>query len=151
MAVMHMLEEIGSPQQAEQWVLSRLERKIKIPGFGHRVYRCEDPRVNILRENSREITTKSGTSRLFETAQAVEQVMLANTKVFPNVDFYTAPLYHAMGIPLDLFTPIFAISRTVGWTAHILEQWADNRLIRPRANYSGPALTVYVPMEKRLS
>jgi citrate synthase len=149
MEVMKMLQDIGSPEQAEKWVLDKLAAKGKIPGFGHRVYRCEDPRVHILRKEAESITGKAGEQALYGIAKEVERVMAANSKVFPNVDFYTAPLYHAMGLPLELFTPIFAISRTVGWTAHILEQWGNNRLIRPRAHYTGPSLIKYVPMGKR--
>jgi citrate synthase len=147
--VMVMLEEIGSPEKAADWIVPRLEKKLKIPGFGHRVYRCEDPRATVLRKTVQEITAFTGEGRHYEIAQAVEQVMLANSKVFPNVDFYSAPLYHAMGIPVELFTPIFAISRTVGWTAHIMEQWKHNRLIRPTANYTGPALTPYMDFGSR--
>lgn len=148
--VMRMLEQIGTPAQAEQWVLAQLAEKRKIPGFGHRVYRCEDPRVGILRKYTERITRKVGDTRYFDITREVERTMLAHSKVFPNVDFYTASLYHAMGLPLDLFTPIFAISRAVGWTAHILEQWSNNRLIRPRANYIGPAPVKYVSIESRM-
>ncbi len=148
--VMKMLEQIGTADQAESWVLERLADKSKIPGFGHRVYRCEDPRVPILREYTRRITSQTKETRLFEIAVAVEQTMLSHSKVFPNVDFYTAPLYNAMGIPPELYTPIFAISRTVGWTAHVLEQWSNNKLIRPRAEYTGPALLEFLPIEDRI-
>ena len=144
-----MLEEIGTADQAEKWVLDKLADNAKIPGFGHRVYRCEDPRVPILREYAERITSKIGDTRLFEIAMAVEQTMLSHSKVFPNVDFYTAPLYNAMGIPPELYTPIFAISRTVGWTAHVLEQWSNNKLIRPRAEYTGPSLLKFMPIENR--
>jgi citrate synthase len=148
--VMYMLEEIGEPEQAEKWVRDRLSEKRKIPGFGHRVYRCEDPRVAILRKYAERITDKAGDTRYFEITREVEKAVLANTRVFANVDLYTASLYHAMGLPLDLFTPIFAISRTVGWTAHILEQWSNNRLIRPRAHYVGHSPVKYVPIDSRL-
>jgi citrate synthase len=148
--VMKILEEIGEPERAEQWVLDRLAQKQKIPGFGHRVYRCEDPRVEILRKYTEQITRKVGNSKYFEITKVVEQTMVARTKVFPNVDLYTASLYHAMELPVDLFTPIFAISRTVGWTAHILEQWRNNRLIRPRAHYIGPSPVKYVAIESRV-
>ena len=148
-AVMNMLNEIGDPAKAEGWIKQRLAEKQKISGFGHRVYRCEDPRATVLRETAREITTMTGNTRYFEIAQEVEKTMLANTKVFPNVDFFSAPLYNAMGIPTELFTPIFAISRAVGWTAHILEQLKNNRLIRPTANYVGRSLTPYVGIADR--
>lgn len=147
--VMHMLEEIETPAGAEQWVLDRLAARQKIPGFGHRVYKCEDPRVSVLRKYTEVIAKKAQDTKFFEITGEVEKTMLANTKVFPNVDLYTASLYHAMDIPLELFTPIFAVSRTVGWTAHILEQWKNNRLIRPSADYIGPALQKYIPIEDR--
>ncbi|MDR3629449.1 MAG: citrate/2-methylcitrate synthase [Desulfocapsaceae bacterium] len=147
--VMKMLEEIGSPEKAEQYVLERLDNKQKIPGFGHRVYRCEDPRVAVLRKYAGIITKKVGKTKHFDITQAVEKVVLEKTKVFPNVDLYTASLYTAMGIPIELFTPIFAISRVVGWTSHILEQWSNNRLIRPRAEYVGHQSLHFKPMEQR--
>lgn len=147
--VMKMLREIGQPEKAGKWVLARLKNKDKIPGFGHRVYRCEDPRVSVLRKYAKSLAKKMGDSTLFDITSEVERTMLAHSKVFPNVDLYTASLYHAMDIPEELFTPIFAISRNVGWTAHILEQWSNNRLIRPRAEYLGATSLKYVPMEKR--
>ncbi|MFH2123040.1 MAG: citrate/2-methylcitrate synthase [Pseudomonadota bacterium] len=147
--VMEMFEAIGTPEKAESWILDRLAVKGKIPGFGHRVYKCEDPRVGIMREYAEEITRKAGDTRFYEIARVVEKTMLANSKVFPNVDFYTGTLYRAMGIPTELFTPIFAMSRAVGWTAHILEQWRNNRLIRPSAMYVGPSLQHYIPIETR--
>ncbi len=148
--VMEMFEAIGAPEQAESWILNRLAAKGKIPGFGHRVYKCEDPRVSIMREYAEKITRKAGDTRFYEIAQVVEKTMLVNSKVFPNVDFYSGTLYRAMGIPTDLFTPIFAMSRAVGWTAHILEQWRNNRLIRPSAHYVGPSLQHYTPIETRI-
>ncbi len=147
--VMKMLEEIGEAYKAEGWVKRQLADKKKVPGFGHRVYRCEDPRATVLRESARQITTLTGQTHYFEIAQEVEKAMLTHSKVFPNVDFFSAPLYNAMGIPTELFTPIFAISRAVGWTAHILEQWKNNRLIRPTANYIGPSLTSYMDIGAR--
>ena len=146
-----MFEAIGMPEHAEAWILNRLAAKHKIPGFGHRVYKCEDPRAGILRDYARIITEKVGDTRFYEIAQAVEKTMLANSKVFPNVDFYSGILYRAMGIPTELFTPIFAMSRAVGWSAHILEQWRKNRLIRPSAHYIGPALRPYTAIEDRSS
>jgi citrate synthase len=147
--VMKMLEEIGEAYKAEGWVKRQLADKKKVPGFGHRVYRCEDPRATVLRESARQITTLTGQTHYFEIAQEVEKAMLTHSKVFPNVDFFSAPLYNAMGIPTELFTPIFAISRAVGWTAHILEQWKNNRLIRLTANYIGPSLTSYMDIGAR--
>ena len=129
--------------------MPRLLEKQKIPGFGHRVYRTEDPRATILRAEVEKISARKRDSRYYEIARAVEQVMREHTRVYPNVDFYSAPLYHALGIPSELFTPIFAISRSVGWAAHILEQWQNNRLIRPNARYTGASLTPYVPIDAR--
>jgi citrate synthase len=147
--VMRMLTEIGDPARADAYVKERLSRKDKIPGFGHRVYKTEDPRAKVLRKYSKELGEHFGDTRWFEISQIVEQVVRANTKVYPNVDFYSASCYHLMGIPTELFTPIFVCSRVVGWTAHILEQWANNRLIRPDSNYIGPMNLKYVAMEER--
>lgn len=147
--VMQLLEEIGSPERAEKIILEKLANKVKIPGFGHRVYRCEDPRVDMIREQVRILTSSTRENNNFAITQEIERVVLEQTKVFPNVDLYTASLYSAMGLPPELFTPIFAISRTVGWTSHIMEQWGNNRLIRPRAEYIGPTDLHYVSIEER--
>jgi citrate synthase len=149
--VMVMLTEIGDPSKAESYVLNALSRKARIPGFGHAVYRTEDPRAAVLRLYAERLSNHVGDTRWFEIAKEVERVTLANTKVLTNVDFYSGIVYHLMGIPSELFTPIFACSRVVGWTAHILEQWGDNRLIRPRANYTGPLDLHYVPIDERRS
>jgi citrate synthase len=147
--VMQLIDEIGSPEKAEGIVLDKLANKIKIPGFGHRVYSCEDPRVGVLREQARIITKHVEKTKYFEITQEIERIVLDKTKVFPNVDLYTASLYSAMGLPQELFTPIFAISRVVGWTSHILEQWSNNRLIRPRAEYIGPSDLHYCNIGER--
>jgi len=144
-----MFEEVGDPASAERWVKARLEAKKKVPGFGHRVYRTYDPRAKILKEYARSASEAAGDMRLYEIASAVEEAMLKHSKVFPNVDLWSGICYTAMGIPIELFTPIFAVSRIVGWTAHILEQWSDNRLIRPRAEYIGPLDLKYVPINRR--
>ncbi|HEX2950698.1 MAG TPA: citrate/2-methylcitrate synthase [Armatimonadota bacterium] len=147
--VMKMLNEIGEPQQAETWVLDALSRKMKVSGFGHRVYRTEDPRAGTLRRYAKELSERAGDTRLFDISCEVERVMRENTKVYPNVDFYSATCYHMMNIPSELFTPIFAMSRTVGWTAHILEQWSNNRIIRPRSEYTGPLDLHVIPIDER--
>ena len=152
--VMKMFREIGEPPNAEKWVNHALDRKVKIPGFGHRVYRTEDPRVPILRRYSEQLSQYLGDPKWYEMSRNVEKAMADYTqregkKIFPNVDFYSASVYHYMGLPNQLFTPIFAMSRMVGWTAHILEQWSNNRLIRPRAEYVGPGHRPYVPIQKR--
>ncbi len=147
--VMKMMTEIGDPAKAESYVLNALSRKVRIPGFGHAVYRTVDPRAGILRAHAERLSKEVGDTRWFEIAVEIERVMRANSKVYPNVDFYSGIVYHLMGIPEELFTPLFACSRIVGWTAHILEQWSDNRLIRPRANYIGPVELHYLPIEER--
>ena len=147
--VMKLLQEIGDPAKAEAWVLDALAKKVKVPGFGHRVYRTEDPRATVLRRYAEHLSRLAGDTRLFEIAQIIERTMRAHSKVYPNVDFYSATCYHAMGIPTELFTPIFAISRVTGWTAHILEQWGSNRLIRPRAEYIGLNELSYTGIDER--
>ena len=149
--VMKMLVTIGDPARAERYVLDALSRKERIPGFGHAVYRTEDPRAAVLRRHAETLSKRTGDTRWFEIATEVERVMRANTEVLPNVDFYSGIAYHLMGIPTELFTPLFSCGRIVGWTAHILEQWSDNRLIRPRASYAGPVGLRYVPIEERIT
>lgn len=146
---MKMLFEIGEPGKAEAWVKNALANKVKVPGFGHRVYRIEDPRATILRRYAEQLTKGTEHEWLYQTCREVERTMLANSKVFPNVDLYSGICYHTMNIPTGLYTPIFAISRVAGWTAHILEQWSDNKLIRPRAKYIGPDGLSYVPIDQR--
>ena len=140
--VMRLLLEIGKdapPEKAEAVVRAKLARKEKIPGFGHRVYHTEDPRATHLREMSRDLGQRAGEPMWFEMSQRIEALVKAEKTLYANVDFYSASTYHALGIEIDLFTPIFAVSRVSGWTAHVLEQYANNRLIRPRAEYIGPA------------
>jgi citrate synthase len=151
--VMRMLLEIGKdagPDRAAEAVRAKLARKEKIPGFGHRVYHTEHPRATHLRQMSRELGERAGQPEWYEMSQRIESVVKAEKKLNPNVDFYSASTYYALGIPIDLFTPIFAVSRISGWTAHVLEQYANNRLIRPRAEYIGPEYPQrYVPLEAR--
>jgi citrate synthase len=151
--VMKMLLEIGptaGPERAEDAVRAKLARKEKIPGFGHRVYHTEDPRATHLRQMSRDLGERAGQPHWFEMSQRIEALVKSEKKLNPNVDFYSASTYHALGISTDLFTPIFAVSRVSGWTAHVLEQYANNRLIRPRAEYVGPPYPQrYLPVEAR--
>jgi citrate synthase len=151
--VMRMLLEIGASapvEKAEEAIRAKLARKEKIPGFGHRVYHTEDPRATHLREMSRDIGQRAGQPAWFEMSQRIEAVVKAEKKLNPNVDFYSASTYYTLGIPIELFTPIFAVSRVSGWTAHVLEQYANNRLIRPRAEYIGPEYPQrYTPLETR--
>jgi citrate synthase len=147
--VMKMLLEIGSPDRAEEWLRDALAKKKKIMGFGHRVYKTEDPRSVWLRRFSKEVGEERGETRWFEILERLRALMFAEKKLYPNVDYYSGSVYYQFGIPLDLFTPIFAVSRISGWTGHILEQYANNRLIRPRAEYVGPRGVKYVPIEER--
>ena len=150
---MRLLLDIGrdaGPEKAEAHVRAKLARKEKIPGFGHRVYRTEDPRATHLRAMSRDLGQRAGQPGWFEMSRRIEALVIAEKKLNPNVDFYSASTYYALGIPIDLFTPIFAVSRISGWTAHVLEQYANNRLIRPRAEYIGPDYPQrYVALENR--
>ena len=139
--VMRLLIEIGQDAPAEkidEAIRGKLARKVKIPGFGHRVYRTEDPRATHLRRMSKELGEKAGNTRWFEMSRRIEALVTGEKKLYPNVDFYSASTYYTLGIDIDLFTPIFAVSRVSGWTAHCLEQYANNRLIRPRTDYIGP-------------
>src|SRR3989441_2815129 len=148
-AVMKMLLEIGSVDNVDSYVKDALAKKKKIMGFGHAVYRTEDPRATHLRRFSKKMGERKGDTRWYEMTAKVEEVMKREKGLLPNVDAYSASTYYMMGIPLDLYTPIFAISRISGWTAHILEQYANNKLIRPRAEYIGPRNVPYVPIDER--
>jgi citrate synthase len=151
--VMRLLIEIGPEAPAErieESIRGKLAKKVKIPGFGHRVYTTEDPRATHLRRMSKELGAKAGNTRWFEMSERIETLVKAEKKLNPNVDFYSASTYYTLGIPIDLFTPIFAVSRVAGWTAHCLEQYANNRLIRPRTDYIGPKYPQTVlPLEQR--
>jgi citrate synthase len=147
--VIKNLLEIGGTDRVESWVKEALAQKKKIMGFGHRVYRTEDPRATHLREMSRQLGERTGEKRWYEMSRKMEEVMMREKHLNPNVDFYSASTYYALGIPTDLFTPIFACSRISGWTAHVLEQFKNNRLIRPRADYVGPRGLKYIPIEER--
>jgi citrate synthase len=146
---MAMLEEIGSMERIESFIQSKLDNKEKIMGFGHRVYKDGDPRAKHLREMSRRLAEQSGNTLWYEMSTAIEKLVYEKKGLKPNVDFYSASVYTYLGIPRDLFTPIFAMSRVTGWTAHVLEQYADNRLIRPRAEYTGLTNQSYVPIDQR--
>jgi 2-methylcitrate synthase len=151
--VMRMLLDIGPEgpiERAEQVIREKLARKEKIPGFGHRVYHTEDPRATHLRQMSRDLGQRAGQPIWFDMSQRIEALVKAEKKLNANVDFYSATTYYALGIPIELFTPIFAVSRISGWTAHVLEQYSNNRLIRPRAEYVGPEYPQrYKPLEDR--
>lgn len=148
--VMKMLFDIDNIENVELFINQKIERKEKITGFGHRVYRTGDPRAKHLKEMSRQLSTVTGNTKWFDMSLKVEEVVTAaKPNIPPNVDFYSATVYHALGIDFDLFTPIFVISRTSGWLAHILEQYENNRLIRPRADYTGPTNCKFIPIENR--
>ena len=151
--VMRLLIEIGpdaGPERIADAIRLKLSKKIKIPGFGHRVYRTEDPRATHLRRMSKELGERAGNTRWFDMSQRIESLVKGEKKLNPNVDFYSASTYYTLGIPIDLFTPIFAVSRVSGWTAHCLEQYANNRLIRPRTDYIGPPYPqTFLPIESR--
>ncbi len=147
--VMKMLIEIDDPAKIDAWVDDALEHKKKIMGIGHAVYKTEDPRATWLRKYSKHMAEKTGISKWYEMSQRIEKLMLEKKGMYPNVDFYSASTYYLMNIPLDLYTPIFAISRISGWTGHILEQYGNNKLIRPRAEYIGKRDQKYVPISER--
>ncbi len=148
--VMQMLQQIGDPSRAEGFVTETLAAHKKIFGFGHRVYRTEDPRATHLRRMSKELGERAGDTRWYDISRRVEEAVMRQKKIYANVDFYSASCYFTMGIPIDMFTPVFAVSRVAGWAAHVLEQYADNRLIRPRAEYVGERDVPYVPVELRV-
>jgi citrate synthase len=148
-AVHRMLEEIDDVDDVEPYIRDLLSRKQKIMGFGHRVYKGEDPRAAHLRRLSRELGQRTGDTRWYELSERIEKVVHDEKGLSPNVDFYAASVYHSLGIPTDLMTCVFAASRVAGWSAHVREQLADNRLIRPESEYIGPRNQRYVPIEDR--
>ena len=148
--VMKMLKAIDdSGKEPVEWVVDALERGERVAGFGHRVYNVKDPRAKILGEESEALGKAAGDTKWYEMSVAIEKYIAEEKGLAPNVDFYSATTYYQMGIPIDLYTPIFAISRAGGWIAHVLEQWEDNRLIRPRAKYTGPEDAEFVPLDER--
>jgi citrate synthase len=147
--VMPMVERIGDPANAEAWIRKALADKVRVMGFGHRVYHVEDPRAKHLRRLATELGRQAGSTAQVEILNTVARVMIEVKQIYPNVDLYSGACYAAMGIPTDLFTPIFAVSRIAGWVAHILEQHSHNRLIRPRSEYTGPTRATYVPIDRR--
>lgn len=147
--VIRLLLRVGDVDNAEPFIHDAVERKERVMGFGHRVYRTDDPRATHLRVMSEELGKRNNDMRWYEMSRIIEKYMKEHKSLYANVDFYSASVYYEMGIPIDLDTPIFACSRTAGWTAHVLEQYAHNRLIRPRAEYTGPKVTEYVPLDER--
>lgn len=146
---MKMLEEVGSPDRADAYVADLLARKEKVMGFGHAVYKTMDPRARILKVLSHETGERHEDLSWYEVSAAIEQAVFDQKALNPNVDFYAASVYHVLGIPTDLMTPIFAVARMAGWTAHVREQYADNRIIRPGSEYVGPRDQHWVPIDRR--
>jgi len=147
--VMQTLSEIKTVDRVEPWLKDAFASKRKVMGFGHAVYKTEDPRATHLRKLSRKLGEEKGERRWFDLSEKIEEFVKREKGLYCNVDFYSASLYHVMGIPTDLFTPVFAVSRVAGWTAHALEQIGNNKLIRPESEYIGLSNVPYVPIEAR--
>ncbi len=151
-AVMRMLDEIGEMDKVEPYVRGKLERKERVMGFGHRVYKAYDPRAAYLKTFAKQLADDTGNKRLYEMSRRIEQVMdeaVGSKGIYPNVDFYSATTYYSIGLDIDLFTPMFVMSRIAGWVGHCVEQLSDNKLIRPRCEYTGPHRQPYVAIEER--
>ena len=147
--VMEVLDEVGSPDQAEDWVRNALKQKRRIMGFGHRVYKTGDPRATILKSYCTELAESKGMTELEEIADTIERVVREEKGLPPNLDWPSARLYHYLGLSIDLYTPLFVASRVVGWAAHVIEQSQNNRLIRPRSRYTGPTGLTFTPLSER--
>jgi citrate synthase len=147
--VIKMLQQIGSLDAVDAYVEDCLAQKRKIMGIGHRVYKVLDPRAPHLKRMAQILSSQLGEPKWIQMSERIAELMLTRKTLHANVDFYSATVYYSLGIPTDLFTPIFAIARTSGWTAHVLEQLADNRLIRPQSIYTGPVGLVVTPLAER--
>jgi citrate synthase len=146
---MYMLKEIGTPENAEAWIRDALETKKKIMGFGHREYKKGDSRARFMAKQAKLLGEKLGDTKWTQIAETCEKVMLEEKNIYPNVDFPAAYAYYLLGIPIDLYTPIFVIARVSGWTAHAIEQLDNNRLIRPACVYDGPVGVPFIPIDER--
>ena len=151
-AVMHTLNELGDISKVEDFVRGKLERKERVMGFGHRVYKAYDPRATYLKTFAKQLAADTGNQNLYEMSRRIEEIMaeaVAAKGIHPNVDFYSATTYYSIGLDIDLFTPMFVMSRIAGWVGHCIEYLQDNKLIRPRCEYTGPHGSPYVPMNER--
>ncbi|WP_312234260.1 citrate/2-methylcitrate synthase, partial [Stutzerimonas nitrititolerans] len=148
-AAMELIQRFNTPEEAREGLLGMLERKEKIMGFGHAIYRESDPRNEVIKEWAKKLADTVGDTKLYPISVAIDETMWEQKKLFPNADFYHASAYHFMGIPTPLFTPIFVCSRLVGWCSHVFEQRANNRIIRPSAEYIGPEQRKVVPIDQR--
>ena len=148
-AAMELIERFDNPEEAERGLLEALARRELIMGFGHRVYRITDPRSEVIKRWAKQLADEVGDRRLYPVSERIEEVMWREKKLFPNLDFYSASAYHFLGIPTPMFTPVFVISRITGWAAHVMEQRASNKLIRPTADYLGPDPRPFVPIGQR--
>jgi citrate synthase len=147
--VVEVLEQVGSADRAEAWIRDALARKERIMGFGHRVYKTGDPRATLLKDFCGKLAAETGNEEMERIANTIERIVVAEKKLPPNLDWPSARLYHYLGLPVPLYTPLFVVSRVVGWCAHIIEQFAGNRLIRPRARYIGEAPRAWKPIDER--
>ncbi len=151
-AVMHTLNELNDISEVEDWVKGKLERKERIMGFGHRVYKAYDPRATYLKTFAKQLADDTGNEKLYEMSSRIEEIMdeaVGSKGIYPNVDFYSATSYYAIGLDIDLFTPMFVLARNAGWVGHCIEYLQDNKLIRPRCDYTGPHQSPYVPIAER--
>jgi 2-methylcitrate synthase len=148
-AAMELIERFNTPDEAEKGVLDLIAAKTLIMGFGHRIYKISDPRSDVIKAWAKKLADAHGDNRLYPVSERIEQVMRREKKLFPNLDFYSAGAYHFCGIPTPIFTPLFVVARITGWAAHIIEQRADNRLIRPNADYVGPEPRPFIPIADR--
>jgi 2-methylcitrate synthase len=147
--VMHMMLEVADPAKAEQWMLDALAQKRKVMGFGHRVYKSGDSRVPTMKKYAQKMADITGQQKWMQIYNSLEKVMVEKKKIYPNLDFPAGPAYHMMGFEIDFFTPIFVMARTTGWSAHILEQTANNRIIRPLSEYIGAPQRQVIPISER--
>jgi 2-methylcitrate synthase len=148
-AAMELIEKFQTPEEAEAGIMEMLSSKALIMGFGHRVYSISDPRNEVIKGWAKQLSEANGDTVLYPVSERIEQVMWREKKLFPNLDFYSASVYHFLGIPTEMFTPIFVLSRVSGWAAHVFEQRSNNRLIRPGAEYIGPDQLDFVPIDDR--